>query len=257
MRARHYRYVQIPLRHAIGDPDRLMNRARDHHAHRHYRKHQVEDDENRVSPHHRPPDHGHLLVDVIHIDTAAHNPTPGLVQLDVGYFGHRRTRPRPWPAIIHKSSALLLAHLHHLQEKPLTRGILVLAQVGTIQLRLVGVHHHARMQVIDPHILFFLVAQPAQAESGLLLGLLERQDSSFHLLVIIRHYSPCQFDYVACGYLLLRHHLAFKKWKQIREHPSSHHQSSNGWNDENLCRYTPVTHGCSPSYLFSSHLSHV
>jgi hypothetical protein len=105
----------------------------------------------------------------------------------------------------------------HEQAQPV--GVLHLAEVLAVQLGLDGVHHHARLHVVDPEVLVAAVAQARHGAQGQLLGLFARQLAGHFLCMRPAHQAAGHFDNLPRGFAALLQHLVDLALDQQTHHP--------------------------------------
>ncbi|MCY1172226.1 hypothetical protein D9M73_123580 [compost metagenome] len=97
------------------------------------------------------------------VRAGADHPAPGRELLHEGDFGLRCVRARLGPAIGDEVPVrVALGRLDEFHKRKATIRISGLAQILALQLRLDRMHDHARQQIVDPEILFAVVAHLAE-----------------------------------------------------------------------------------------------
>ncbi len=157
-------------------------------------------------------------VHVVDIDAGADDPAPGFEGAYVRHLVYRRIGTRTRPHVIDEACAIRLGHRDEFDEQVLAVGVLRSAQILALELRLGRMHDHARSEIVDPEIVFTVVAQRAQRRDGLFAGFLLRQFAGHRPLLERGEDTPSGFDREACCQLAILEHVgAHRTQQQCRE----------------------------------------
>ena len=100
------------------------------------------------------------------------------------------------PIVIHKTGPFRLHFFHEGDKKPFPIGVLIVAEVFSVQFGLLGMHDHPGLQVVDPEIIVLIVAQILNHQQGLLLGLLLGKGPGLRLFAIVIQHPPGGLDHM-------------------------------------------------------------
>ncbi len=160
------------------------------------------------------------VTDVVDVDARADDPAPGLETFHIGQLFHGLVASGFGPHVVDEALAVTGSHRHEGLEQCQAVGVLDIADVLAVELRLDRVHHNHRLHVVDPEVLVLAVTQLADCAFRQLLRLFARQLAGRFLALCPGYHAVGDLHMFTRRVHAVFHHgigLAF-------QHPAQHQQ---------------------------------